>query len=77
MFPSFGGVAEGRGGLRYGCAVELLVEVGCHHNAVIGGDAEEGEESNPDRDAQVDSVNVKESAQSGEGEEPRLAIEPK
>lgn len=51
----------GNGGRRR--VSEALTEVGTHNDAVVGGDAEEREESNPDRDAEVDGVNLKEVAQ--------------
>lgn len=60
--------------------LEALFEVGGHDDAVVGGDAEEGEEADPDRDAEVDGVDLQEIAywmsEYGEVEEPILSVEP-
>ena len=50
-------------------------------DAVVGGDAEQGEEADPDRHAQVDRVDLEQVAHVGtpntrEVQEPGLAVEP-
>ena len=60
--------------------VELLAEVGGDDDAVIGGDAEKGEESDPDCDRDIDRTDIEKVShivtEDLEVEEARLAIEP-
>ncbi len=74
-----GGFSNGinRAGLPF---AEHLPEIGALDHSVVGGDAKEGEEPDPDGDAEVDGVHLKEGAhfdpEEAEVEEPRLSVHP-
>ena len=59
---------------------ERLVDIGAHEHAVVGGNAEEGDEAHPDGHAQVDGAHAEERAHvdvaDGEVHEPGLTVEP-
>ena len=59
---------------------ERLVDIGTHQHAVVGGNAEEGDEAHPHGHAQVDGSHAEEcphvDVADGEVHEPRLSVEP-
>ncbi len=73
------GFADGLNGAGFSFA-EYLVEIGGLDDPVVGGDSEEGEEPDPDGDAEVDGMHLKEGAhfdpEEAEVEEPRLSVHP-
>ena len=57
-----------------------ILEIRGYDYAVVGGDSEQGEEADPDGDAEIDRMNLEQLSQArsehGHVEEPRLCVEP-